>query len=357
MIRVLLVDDEQPARDRLAHLLSSLEDVEVVGEAEDGEQAIEKISKIQPDLVLLDIQMPGLSGLEVAASLPAPRPKIVFCTAFDQYAIDAFELHALDYLLKPVKRERLKQAVERVRQSVLEQDKLRQEMDTAREVQKRLFPQVLPAMKTLEYSGICKTAGAGGGDYYDFLVVGADKLGIALADVSGKGFYAGLLMASLQGQLQSYAPVKGEKVAELIADVNRRMCRSSDDSKYATFFYGVYDDENRTLTYVNAGHHAPMITRSSSSQEMPTDNSVSQCLNQAIRLKTGGTVVGLFPDARYQQETVEMRSGDTLVAFSDGVTEAINGDGEEFGEERLARLVAENQELSVMERRDLILRE
>ncbi|HEY2934343.1 MAG TPA: LytTR family DNA-binding domain-containing protein [Acidobacteriota bacterium] len=115
-IRALLVDDEQPARERLRQLLRFFEDVEIVSEAEDGEQAIEKTVEFQPDLLFLDIQMPGCSGMEVVASLPAPRPKIIFCTAYDQYAIDAFELYAIDYLLKPVSRARLAQALERVRQ-------------------------------------------------------------------------------------------------------------------------------------------------------------------------------------------------------------------------------------------------
>lgn len=115
MIRTLLVDDEQPARDRLRQLLSAHADVEIVGEADDGVQAAEQIAELAPDLALLDIQMPGASGLDVAASLGQPRPAIVFCTAYDQYAVDAFELSALDYLLKPVNRARLAAALDRVR--------------------------------------------------------------------------------------------------------------------------------------------------------------------------------------------------------------------------------------------------
>jgi two-component system, LytTR family, response regulator len=117
MIRALIVDDEQPARDRLRRMLAEFKDVEVAGEAADGEEAMARIAELQPAVVLLDIQMPGATGLEVAASLPKPRPHIVFCTAFDQYAVDAFELHAIDYLLKPVSRARLEKALERVRQN------------------------------------------------------------------------------------------------------------------------------------------------------------------------------------------------------------------------------------------------
>jgi two-component system LytT family response regulator len=115
MIRTLLIDDEQPARERLKQLLTAHADVEIVGEAEDGVQAVEQISALAPDLVFLDIQMPGASGLDVAASLGRPRPAVIFCTAFDQYAVDAFELSALDYLLKPVNRARLAAALDRVR--------------------------------------------------------------------------------------------------------------------------------------------------------------------------------------------------------------------------------------------------
>jgi two-component system, LytTR family, response regulator len=115
MIRTLLVDDEQPARERLRQLLTAHPDVEIVGEAEDGVEAAEQISALSPDLVLLDIQMPGASGLDVAASLGQPRPAVIFCTAFDQYAVDAFELSALDYLLKPVNRARLAASLDKVR--------------------------------------------------------------------------------------------------------------------------------------------------------------------------------------------------------------------------------------------------
>lgn len=115
MIRALVIDDEQPARERLKQLLSAHADVEIVGEAGDGVEAAEKIAELSPDLVLLDIQMPGASGLDVTASLGKPRPAVIFCTAFDQYAVDAFELSALDYLLKPVNRARLAAALDRVR--------------------------------------------------------------------------------------------------------------------------------------------------------------------------------------------------------------------------------------------------
>ena len=115
MIRALLVDDEELARDRLRRLLAESPDVQIVGEAADGTEAMERIAELTPAVVFLDIQMPGCTGLEVAAALSDPRPHIVFCTACDRYAIDAFELHAVDYLLKPINRARLAQALDRVR--------------------------------------------------------------------------------------------------------------------------------------------------------------------------------------------------------------------------------------------------
>ena len=114
-MRALIVDDEELARQRLKRLLSAFPDVEVIGEAADGEEALERIAELAPDLVFLDVQMPGLSGIEVALSLPSPPPKIIFCTAYDEYAIEAFEVDAVDYLLKPASRARLGEALERVR--------------------------------------------------------------------------------------------------------------------------------------------------------------------------------------------------------------------------------------------------
>jgi len=117
MMRVLLVDDEELARDRLRRLLAVFSHLTIVGEARDGEEAIEKVVELRPHVVFLDVEMPGCGGLEVVRSLGLPRPKIVFCTGYDQYAVDAFELHAADYLLKPVTRARLAQSIEHLRRT------------------------------------------------------------------------------------------------------------------------------------------------------------------------------------------------------------------------------------------------
>ena len=114
-LRVLIADDEAPARARLRQMLASEPDLEIAGEAESGGDTMRLALELKPDLILLDIQMPGSSGIDVAACLPKPRPHLIFCTAYDQHAVDAFELHAVDYLLKPITRARLAQALGRVR--------------------------------------------------------------------------------------------------------------------------------------------------------------------------------------------------------------------------------------------------
>ena len=159
MLRVLLVDDEQTARERLRQMLGAFPDLEIAGEAEDGESAVARTMELHPDLIFLDIQMPGSSGLEVVASLPHPRPKIIFCTAFDQYAVDAFELNAVDYLLKPVSRPRLVQAIDRVRQAGAEADAdVERVVETARSVNARLVARcgdryrVVPLQSVIHFS-------------------------------------------------------------------------------------------------------------------------------------------------------------------------------------------------------------
>ncbi|HYR91992.1 MAG TPA: SpoIIE family protein phosphatase [Terriglobia bacterium] len=340
MIRTFLVDDERGARERLRHLLSLFGDVEIVGEAENGEEALQRIPKLRPDLVFLDIQMPGGTGLEVARALEPPRPRIIFCTALDSHAISAFELHAIDYLLKPVNRTRLRDAVEVVRQSVADMA-ARHQIEMAQQVQSRMFPRTPPRVKGLDYSGICEAAQEVSGDYYDFIPIAAGKLAITIADISGKGVSAGLLMASLQGRLQTYSPVYGMAVGQLAGHLNRLMHASTQESRFITMFYAVYDETDRSLTYVNAGHNPPLLARSGAFE----------------RLEVGGTVLGPLPEAAYQQDTIQLLPSDTLILFTDGITEATNSTGEEFGEARLRSSILGGMKLPAQELRDWILKD
>jgi len=157
------------------------------------------------------------------------------------------------------------------------------------------------------------------GDYYDFLRLGPERVGLALADISGKGIFAALLMASLQASLRSQAVLTGITPAELVARINRHVFLNTSEDRYATFFYAVYDCAAHTLTYTNAGHLAPFFITESGCDE----------------LSEGGTVVGLFDDFQYTQRTIEVKPGTVLVVFSDGLTEPENVYGEEFGIARL----------------------
>ncbi len=213
---------------------------------------------------------------------------------------------------------------------VAEQEALRREMQIAKDVQAKLFPQTLPEMATLEYTGLCRTAREVGGDYYDFLELDRQRLGIALGDIAGKGISASLLMASLQALLRSRTVALGNDLETLVRELNLHLCATTEAARYATFFVGTYDDEKRTLHYVNAGHTPPMVLRKGEDGD-----GVS-----VRRLEPGGTVLGLFKNEVYSAGSITALPGDTLLIFSDGLTEAMNEDGEMFGEERIVELAA-----------------
>jgi phosphoserine phosphatase RsbU/P len=212
-----------------------------------------------------------------------------------------------------------------ITEEVAQRERLNREVEIAREVQQRLFPQELLPVARLDYCGACRPALGVGGDYYDFLALPGGELGIAIGDVSGKGIGAALLMASLQASLRAEA-TRGAPVdlATLIANVNRLVFQSSTSNRYATLFYAQYDPGNQMLTYVNAGHNPPLLFRKG---------------QEVIRLATGGTVVGLLETFPYQQGSLKLGSGDLLVAFTDGMSETMNASDEEWGEERLIQAV------------------
>ncbi len=204
-----------------------------------------------------------------------------------------------------------------------EREKLNREIEIAREVQERLFPQDLPKLQGLDYDGACRPALGVGGDYYDFIPLADGNIGIAVGDVSGKGIAAALLMASLQASLRGQALQSNADLRKVMANVNRLVYNATPPNRYATFFYAEYRRDTRSLTYVNAGHNPPIVLRQ-----------VDGC-TQVLRLETGGPVVGLFRDAPYQQGALTLQAGDVLIGFTDGISEAMNKEEEEWGEERL----------------------
>ncbi len=223
-----------------------------------------------------------------------------------------------------------------------EQRELQKEVQIAQDVQERLFPQERPPMRTLQYTGACRSARGVGGDYYDFLALGPSKLGITVADIAGKGLSASLLMASLQALVRSHAPSLASRPRELAKEINRHLCESTDDARYATLFFCVYDDVARELSYLNAGHNPPIVLRTSGEIE---------------RLSLGGMVLGAFEDNRYEEGKIRLSPGDRLVIFSDGITEAVSQEDEEFGDAALVELIKKHVGSSPEELLDLITEE
>ena len=224
-----------------------------------------------------------------------------------------------------------------------DQARLSREIEIAKDVQNKLFPSYLPEMVHLDYTGICRAARGVGGDYYDFVEMGPHKLGIAMGDIAGKGVSAALLMANLQAMLRSRAMDRGLNLAELMGDINRQLCSTTDSQKFASFFYGLLDEESGRMIYVNAGHNPPMIFRPNGKQA------------ELSRLDATGMIVGVFPDSPYRQAAVDLEQGDVMVLFSDGIPEARNKSMEEFGEDRLISLVSENLHLTASGIQDVVI--
>jgi putative ABC transport system permease protein len=210
---------------------------------------------------------------------------------------------------------------------VVEQEKLRRDLALAAEVQKRLLPAQAPNANGAALSAVSFPARSVGGDYYDFFELGNHRIGIALADIAGKGIAAALIMAVVQASLRIVASDGELSLPELAERMNAFLHRSTGSSSYATFFYAQLDEQNRQLRYVNAGHNPPYLIRS-----LDTTPDIRE-------LSVGGTVIGLLPHMSYEEAVIDLQAGDVVVAFTDGVIEALNAAEEEYGEERLKNLL------------------
>lgn len=216
-----------------------------------------------------------------------------------------------------------------------ERERLQAELEIAREVQKQLYPREEPPSCGLKLTARCDPARMVSGDYYDYQALGEEKLAFAIGDVAGKGISAALLMATIQAALraqvsQSLPSIESEcsnlpelNSAVLVSKLNKQVFAHTAPEKYATFFFAVYDEPTKTLTYTNAGHLSPLLFRQ----------------KEVVALDSNGTVVGAFPFAKYDASCIEIEPGDLLVCYTDGITEPENAYGEMFGEERLIELV------------------
>jgi putative ABC transport system permease protein len=231
----------------------------------------------------------------------------------------------------------------RLTDRVVEQETLRRDIALASDVQRRLLPDAPPRAECAEFAATSVPARRIGGDYYDFVELGDGRIGIALADVSGKGVPAALIMSVVQASLRIISSGGDVPPPRLVALINQFVYRSTPASKYATFFYAQLDERRRQLRYVNAGHNPPYLLRAG---RQSTAGSAPLRIEE---LTVGGTVVGMFPETEYEEATVELFPGDVLLAFTDGVPEAHNPESEEFGEQRLQALLRQTADLPAAE--------
>jgi serine phosphatase RsbU (regulator of sigma subunit) len=256
-------------------------------------------------------------------------------TTFEDVDGNSFVLAAYDAAVQEIEAERQAHVAK------LESERrAASEVEFARQVQARLFPQTRPELATLEYAGVCIQARHVGGDYYDFLDLGRERVGLVIGDISGKGTAAALLMSNLQAHLRNqratywsrpFTPFALEQPQRFLRSVNRLFYENTTDNAYATLIFAEYDDTARRLRYGNCGHLSGLLLR--------RDHVVE-------RLDSTGTVLGLFKEWDGSTFEHQLCSGDILALYTDGVTESCNHSGEEFGEERLIEALQRYRELS-----------
>ena len=238
----------------------------------------------------------------------------------------------------------------RLTERMVAQERMRRELALAAEVQQRLLPSCAPKGVAMEVAGFCEPARGVGGDYYDFINFdNSSQLGLAIADVAGKGMPAALLMSTVQATLRSLTARNGSntsahsELASIVTKLNRLLFNSTNGEHYVTFFYATFDEATQLLTYVNAGHNPPIYLQADSDFEVR-------------QLTSGGLVAGAFEHAAYEQETVQMKANDLLFLYTDGLSEALNVEGEEFGTSRIMDTLKSIKTLSADQIRDVVVR-
>jgi sigma-B regulation protein RsbU (phosphoserine phosphatase) len=240
---------------------------------------------------------------------------------------------------------------------IVDQEKMLHEMALAASVQQHLFPVEAPQSPAIQISGYCKPAGFVGGDYYDFMQLENGHIGLAVADVAGKGFSAALLTFMIHAFLRSQAlgPSNGKalrvSLSQLATSLNRLLFASTSSSSYVTLFYASYEESSGRLSLINAGHNAPFVLHAH-----PATGEMAAHVhsNGVMKLESGGPMLGLFQDCPVQESSFQLRSGDFLFAYTDGAIDAVNPIGEEFGEDRLLKLVKSKAHLPAIQARDEI---
>ena len=309
------------------------------------------------DAVLLDLNYArdttsGEEGLDLITRLRAIDPilPLVVMTAWStvDLAVQAMRLGANDFIQKPWENARLlsllRKQISLAAEARKESDRLRLERhdaEEAREIQRSLLPTDLPQIPGVEISADWLPARGVGGDYFDVLKFSETRLGFCIADVAGKGMSAALLMSNLQATVRAFA-TPDRSPRELCEKVNAILCKNQVAGRFITFFYGVLDARAKSLAYCNAGHNAPILHRGNGTFS---------------RLEDGGPVLAEFPGQTYAQGTMPLATGDRLLLFTDGVSEARSADGDEFGERRLLEVMAAHRDLGALELRRKLLQD
>jgi serine phosphatase RsbU (regulator of sigma subunit) len=272
----------------------------------------------------IQVPAPGSTGPSAPSGESPPIWGGVF-TRFKDPDGNSFLLVSFDEVSRELEAQRRAQAeqLESERRAV-------QEMEIAKQVQARLFPQALPPLRTLDYAGVCLQARPVGGDYYDFLDLGHDRLGLVVGDVAGKGIAAALLMANLQANLRSQCAIASDQPQRFLRSANRLFYENSIESAYASLFFAEYADTVRRLRYANCGHVSALLLRANSTLE---------------RLDSTCTVLGLFKEWDCALAECQLFPGDALALYTDGITESFSPGGEEFGEHRLRGALQSHFEL------------
>ncbi len=342
--RVLVADDQPHILDALEMLLTNHGyRMEAVNHPT---RVLQALDGGEFDVVLMDLNYTkdtttGGEGLDLISQIRA-RDKslpVVVMTAWGcvDLAVDAMRRGASDFVQKPWENQqlltKLRQQVSRVYNLRRARRQREDELKEARDIQRNLLPKELPQVAGHEIAGMTQPVHFVGGDYYNVVRMGDRHLSLCIADVSGKGLPAALLMSSLQAALK---PLMAQNLPprELCRRLNGMMCDITPLGKFISFFYAVLDYKEDRLTYCGAGHNPPILVRQSGA---------------TIELSPAGAVLGQFPDWVYEQSDVELKAGDRLILFTDGLVEACGADFEPFGEDELARVVRANPETSAAE--------
>jgi phosphoserine phosphatase RsbU/P len=351
--RTLIADDQPDVLEALRLLLKG-EGFETEGVSTPND-VIEALKNHDFDLLLMDLNYArdttsGQEGLDLLSRVQAVDSTlpIVVMTAWGsvELAVEAMQRGVRDFVLKPWENKRLLSILRTqiemghaLRETQIIKKEQERELVEARTIQRRLLPTEIPQIKGYDISGAWRPARTVSGDYFDVVSFNDRKAALCIADVSGKGMPAALLMSNVQAAVHSFAS-ETVSPSEMCAKVNRVISSSTGEDKFITFFYGIVDAEQKTFTYTNAGHNPGILLR--------RDGSL-------IRLETGGAVLGPFPSWTYKHEEIGLRAGDRLLLFTDGVTELRSSAGDEFGEERLIELLIQNQERDADALRGLII--